>query len=83
MAEKRGAEYTQKQREFILKALTDPGFRKELAANPGRALRLREIKPEEQKEVNLVLAAVRGIEAQIANLADELLCANGGPCGIA
>jgi len=83
MKEKNPALYKNKQKEFILKALTDPSFRKMLIKQPEKALG-RKNTTQTQKEIKIVLAVVKGIEAQIANIADELLCLNGnGPCGIA
>lgn len=72
-----------KNRELICKALIDPAFRKKLKRDPASALGVTELSKENEAEIRLVLAAVKGIEAQIASIADELLCANGGPCGIA
>ena len=68
-------------KQFVLRALTDPEFRERLAAGPERVLG-RELSEVNRAEARFILAAVAGIEAQIAALADELLCANGG-CGIA
>lgn len=65
-------------RQLVVQALTDPKFRKQLKADPARALGVKRLSAVKQKEVELVLAMVRGIDRQIANLADELLCANGG-----
>lgn len=71
------------KRDFILKALIDPEFRKALEENPGRALNIRELTEINKREVRLILAAVKGINTQIAAAADELLCAYGpGSCGI-
>ena len=67
----------EKNREFILKALTDPRFRKALEENPARALGTREFTEVNKQEVRLILAAVKGIETQIAAASDELLCAYG------
>ncbi|MGD2248166.1 MAG: hypothetical protein PVF58_07140 [Candidatus Methanofastidiosia archaeon] len=62
------------ERELILKALTDPEFRKSL--EDGTA----DITDTTRK---YVLSAVNGINTQVAAAADELLCAYGpGPCGI-
>lgn len=72
-----------KNKKMIYRALTDPPFRKQLQEDPARALGVRELSKEKMKEVAFVLAAVKGIEAQIASVADVLLCANDGPCGIA
>jgi hypothetical protein len=72
-----------KNRELIYKALTDPKFRRLLQAKPTEALGVRSLNLEQKKEIKLVLATVKGIESHIATIADELLCANGGPCGIA
>jgi hypothetical protein len=65
-------------RKMVIKALTNPKFRKILKANPAKALGKKKLTDIERKEVNLVLAAVKGINRQIGSLADELLCANGG-----
>jgi hypothetical protein len=84
MAEKDRRKLARKKRqnrELILKALTDPKFRRELKAAPERVMRKRGTRVN-RAEIALVLAAVKGIEAQIRGLADELLCLN-GPCGIA
>ena len=82
MAEKKDLASKKRQKELVLRVLTDAGFRKVLTADPAKALG-RRITPEIKKEVRLVLALVKGIDSQIAAIADELLCANGGPCGIA
>jgi hypothetical protein len=63
--------------------LTDPKFRKLLTEQPGKALGIEKLTDVKKSEVRIVLAIVRSIDRQIASLADELLCANGGPCGIA
>ncbi len=84
MAEKDRRKLARKKRqnrELILKALTDPKFRRELKEAPERVMRKRGTRVN-KAEIALVLAAVKGIEAQIRGLADELLCLN-GPCGIA
>ncbi len=70
------------QKDLILKALTDASYRRLLATDPAKALG-KKITAQIEKEVKMVLAVVKGIDAQISHLADELLCANGGPCGIA
>jgi len=77
------ASVSKRQKELILRALTEPAFRKMLATNPKQALDKKRITPTIKKEIGIVLAIVKGIDAQIAALADQLLCANGGPCGIA
>lgn len=84
MAEtKKTAAFKKRQKELILRALTDVRFRKLLVADPAQALAVEKITPEMKKEIAFVLAAVKGIDNQISALADELLCANGGGCGIA
>ena len=75
-----------KQRDLIIRAITDPEFRKGLQ-EPDQAAKLLGIKslsPENKREIRYVLAAVKGISTQIMALADELLCANNGdpPVGI-
>jgi hypothetical protein len=81
MTEKKSSQFKKKQKELILKALTDPAFRKSLTMEPERALN-KKLSPEKITEIKMILAVVKGIEDQISHLADELLCANGGPCGI-
>jgi hypothetical protein len=68
---------------LVVRALTDPAFRRLLAEQPAKALGVAKLSAVKEREVKIVLAVVKGIDRQIANLADELLCANGGPCGIA
>jgi hypothetical protein len=69
-------------RELVLKALTDPTYRKLLETNPKAALGGAKLSKVNKQEIALVLATVKGIRAQISAVGDELLCANGG-CGIA
>lgn len=83
MPEKKSRAYLQRQKDLILRALTDPKFRTELQEDPSKALGLAKLNAETKKEISMILAAVKGINAQISALADELLCANGGGCGIA
>lgn len=80
-SEKASPEKQKKNRDMILRALTDRKFRKLLEATPDQALGAR-VTDVKQREISLVLATVRGIEAQIKAIGDELLCLN-GPCGIA
>jgi hypothetical protein len=68
-------------RDLVLRALTDRRFRKLLENDPSQALGKRASEVNE-REVRLLLATVRGLEAQIKSVGDELLCLN-GPCGIA
>lgn len=79
--EKPSPEKQKKNRDMILRALTDRKFRKLLEATPDQALGAR-VTDVKQREISLVLATVRGLEAQIKAIGDELLCLN-GPCGIA
>jgi hypothetical protein len=72
-----------KNRELIFKALTDPNFRTLLQTQPARALGVTTLTPEKAKMVTTALSAIKEIDAKINGIADELLCANGGPCGIA
>ena len=83
MDEKKSATYRKRQRESVLRTLTDPAFRKMLATDPAQALGKKRISTTMRKEIGMILAMAKGIDAQIAAIADELLCANGGPCGIA
>ncbi len=83
MAEEKKAAYSKRQKDLIYRALTDAAFRKRLEAEPQRALHLKTFGGTQTKEIERVLVLVRDIEARISALSDELLCANGGPCGIA
>lgn len=69
-------------RQIVIRALTDPDFRAMLQESPQKALGISRLTDKNRDEIRFVLAAVKAIEFQIASLADELLCANGGPCGI-
>ncbi len=83
MDKKKIALLRKSQRSFVLKALTDPKFRRALIKTPAQALGKKQLSKVEAQEVELVLAAVKGIETQINTMADKLLCNNGGTCGIA
>lgn len=62
-------------RELVLRALTDPKFRRQLEKNPRKALGKPRLTTVQKREVDLVLASVRGIQSQMNNMADKLLCA--------
>lgn len=71
-------------RKLVVQALTDAKFRKQLKEAPAKALGIKKLSAVQQREIDIVLAMVKGIDRQIGHLADELLCANGGGgCGIA
>jgi hypothetical protein len=71
-------------KELVVRALTDPKFRKQLKKDPAAALGVKKLGDIQAREVRLILAIVKGIDTQIAGLADELLCVGGGGgCGIA
>jgi hypothetical protein len=72
-----------KNRELVYKALTDPGFRKLLESDPGRAVGKPKLTEQQKLEVKKLISIVDEIQGKIGRIADELLCANGGPCGIA
>jgi hypothetical protein len=80
--EKPSAERQKGNRDMILRALTDRKYRKLLEEKPEEALGAR-VSDIQQREVSLVLATIRGLEAQIKAVGDELLCLEGPPCGIA
>ena len=82
MAAKKKAGLKKRQKELVLKALTDPTFKKQLMKAPQKALG-KKVTATMRKEIAMLLAVIKGIESQISAIADELLCANGGPCGIA
>lgn len=69
------AEGRRANKELILKALTDARFRRLLAKDPEQALGVEELTEENKKEIAFVLATVKGIDAQIRHIGDELLCA--------
>lgn len=69
-------------KQLIVRALTEPRFRKLLVTDPAKALDVSRISAQNEQEIGFVLAAVEGIEYQISALADKLLCLD-GPCGIA
>ena len=70
-------------KKLIIKALTDPKFRRMLVANPSKALGVTRLSAVNKREIQLVVRTVRGIESQISSMADYLLCVTDGPCGIA
>jgi hypothetical protein len=70
-----GREGREVNRELILKALIDPEFRKALEKKPAAVVKTRKFTEINKREVELVLAMVEGIDAQITRTADELLCA--------
>jgi hypothetical protein len=74
---------TDANKALICKALTDVTFRKQLEKEPAKALGVKTVTPAKAKEITKILATLKEIDAKINGLADELLCANGGPCGIA
>jgi hypothetical protein len=67
-------------RNMILRTLTDHGFRDALETNPQVVLG-RHMSDSNQHEIRLVLAAVKGMEAQIKALGDELHCLSDTPPG--
>ncbi len=81
MRKKASATKRKLNRNLVFRALTDSVFRKLLETNPSKAIG-KSMTGIRQREVDLVLATVRGIESHIHLVADELLCLN-GPCGIA
>ncbi len=82
MAEKKIPRDRTRQKDLIIRALTDPKFREVLAKNPREALHVERISPELQKEIIMLLASVRGIESHISILADQILCLGGANCDL-
>ena len=72
-----------KNKAMIYKALTDLDFRRTLEKNPAKALGIDADKmtAENFHEVKFVLTMVKGVNNQISQMADALLCKN-GPCGV-
>lgn len=68
---------------LVVKALTDPKFRKLLEEKPTAAMGVKSLSAAQDAEIRLVLATVKGLNAHISAMADKLLCVNGGGCGIA
>jgi hypothetical protein len=66
------------KKELILQALTDPKFRRLLEKEPSRALKISKLTEVQLTEVAMILEVVKGIDQQIAGMADKLLCNNGG-----
>ncbi len=64
-----------KNREFILRALTDPGFRELLKTAPAKAIGKKRLTAKSLQQVHFILKQIEVIEFQIGTLADELLCA--------
>ena len=62
-------------RDLVYRALTDPKFRRLLQTNPRKALGKPKLTAVQLREVDLVLASVKGIQSQMNNMADKLLCA--------
>ena len=63
-------------KELVIRALTDPKSRELLVTDPAKALGVARVTATNEREIRLVLDAVKRIEHQISSLADELLCAN-------
>lgn len=71
------------RRQLILKALTDPKFRKQLDSDPLAALGRKRLSDVQRKEIAMILATVKGIESQVNIMADNLLCACSVSCSVA
>ena len=65
-------------KQLVIRALTNPEFRRMLSVDPQKALGVAELSDARRKEISFVLATVKTIDFQIESLADELLCAKGG-----
>lgn len=61
-------------RELIIRAITDPTFRKQLEHSPKEALGLREFTERNRTEVRAILDAVAKIDGMVSGTADMLLC---------
>lgn len=71
-----------KNRQLVYKSLTDPAYRKLLLESPEKALNVKTLTPDKLAMVKKMVERIKIIENDISHVADELLCANGGPCGI-
>jgi hypothetical protein len=76
MAGKTSGKKKKLNRDLILRALTDPKFRALLKTSPSKAIGTTATGVH-QREIDLLLATVKGIETHIQLVADQLLCANG------
>jgi hypothetical protein len=72
----------EKNKNMLMKALTDPKFRELLKSSPQKALGLKTITDKNKQEIAKITQLVSKFESDLASLADQLLCANGGGCGI-
>ncbi|MFA5269500.1 MAG: hypothetical protein WC379_16165 [Methanoregula sp.] len=71
-----------KNRDMVYKVLTDPKFRKQLETDPAKAVGKKELTAVQKREVKKILSMADQIHKKIDLVADQLLCANGGGCGI-
>ncbi|MBN1812499.1 MAG: hypothetical protein JXA14_11735 [Anaerolineae bacterium] len=69
-------------KELLKRALTDPKFRRTLETNPKEILGPK-VTRADIASLNAALEKVKQIDATIEKLAGEVLCTNGGGCGLA
>ena len=69
------------KKELIKRALVDPKFREALVTDPQEVW--GRITPEEAASLKAALEKVKQLDATIEKLAGEVLCTNGGGCGLA
>ena len=71
-----------RKKDLLVKALTDPKFRTQLAKSPAKVFGVTKLTTKDQTIVKETLAKIEQLEGQIAALADELLCACQADCGV-
>jgi hypothetical protein len=71
------------KKQLVLKALTDPKFRKLLEENPMAAMEMAEVKGG-YVDSKSILAVVGEIENTVSQVGEQILCTSGGGgcCGI-
>ncbi len=73
------------KKQLILKALTDPKFRKLLQENPMEAMEMAEIRGGYIVDPMTIIDTVHAVEKTISEIGEQILCTSGGSgcCGIA
>jgi hypothetical protein len=71
------------KKQLVLRALTDPKFRKLLEENPMAAMEMADVKGGYVDSKAILLAVVE-VENTVSRIGEEILCTSGGAgcCGI-
>jgi hypothetical protein len=72
------------KKQLVLRALTDPKFRKLLEENPIEAMEMAGIRGGFTTDANAILHAVGEVESTVSKIGEQILCSGGGGgcCGI-